>query len=512
MKVDDLQGRIIDTIAAVTRYPKTLLEPTADLENDLGIDSVKLVEILVALDKEFQLELVKAERDPKIRTIEQLATWVEERLGQPQAASNGVPTHQGRSLQAAVHGQPTRIAEDKPTVKPRTPAEQAAGQDVGDEVPQTEPIMSDPVASGHAVPRPKAAASFAASQRNGQADDQRRPINGHSQPLNGHSQPTPSEMPVKPPAMAQSEMGPLGKTLHGRVALVTGSGRGVGRTIARLLANRGAVVIVNSFHSRELGEQTAAEINARGGQAIHLWGSVANPEHVDAIFDEIEQRFGCLDILVCNASDGRLGSFLEVTPEDWERAFRTNVVGHHHCAERASRLMQRRGGGAIVTMSSIAASRYVEGLGGQGVVKAAVESLTRHLACELAPWGIRANCVCGGPVYGQVMNQYPEARATLNYWETLVLDGELCSPLDLAQTVAFLVSDEARGVNGAVWNVDHGLATRSHSRPLPRSQSQRPGNDQDAADRELTDDRPNDRQRLPNLQAAHFSAQSQPTQ
>ena len=130
--------------------------------------------------------------------------------------------------------------------------------------------------------------------------------------------------------------------------------------------------------------------------------------------------------------------------------------------------MQRQGGGAIVTMSSIAARRYVEGLGGQGVVKAAVESLTRHLACELAPWGSRTNCVAGGPVYGQVMSLYPDARSTMNYWETLVSDGELCSPLDLALTVAFLVSDEARGVNGAIWNVDHGLSTRSHSRPLPK--------------------------------------------
>jgi NAD(P)-dependent dehydrogenase (short-subunit alcohol dehydrogenase family) len=220
-----------------------------------------------------------------------------------------------------------------------------------------------------------------------------------------------------------------------------------------------------------LGEATAAEIVAQGGAAIHLWGSIANPGHVDDIFDEIQRRYGFLDILVCNASDGRLGRFLEITADDMERAFRTNVIGHHHCARRASPLMQRRGGGAIVTMSSIAARRFVEGLGAQGVVKAAVESLTRHLACELGGFGIRTNCVAGGPVYGQVLSNYPDARATLNYWETLIPDGELCTPSDLARTVAFLVSDEARGVNGAVWNVDHGLATRSHSRPLPRVQS-----------------------------------------
>ena len=243
--------------------------------------------------------------------------------------------------------------------------------------------------------------------------------------------------------------------------MITGSGHGVGRTIARLLAACGAAVIVNSFHSRDLGEQTAAEINASQGQAIHLWGSVANPQQVDDIFDQVEQQFHHLDILVCNASDGRLGSFTDIAQADWDRAFRTNVTGHHQCAMRASQLMQRRGGGSIITMSSIAAHRYVEGLGGQGVVKAAVESMTRYLACELAEFGIRTNCVSGGPVYGEVMEQYPEARATLNYWESIVPDGELCSPLDLASTVAFLVSDEACAsqwscVDGRSWRVNAG--------------------------------------------------------
>ncbi|MCL4167095.1 UNVERIFIED_CONTAM: hypothetical protein GTU68_004790, partial [Idotea baltica] len=92
------------------------------------------------------------------------------------------------------------------------------------------------------------------------------------------------------------------KSLAGKIALVTGSGRGVGKVIARVLSARGATVIVNSFHSREAGEETAAEINRSGGQAIHIWGSVANPAQVDDMFNEIESRFGRLDILVCNAS------------------------------------------------------------------------------------------------------------------------------------------------------------------------------------------------------------------
>ncbi len=124
-----------------------------------------------------------------------------------------------------------------------------------------------------------------------------------------------------------AEVGPSESPLAGRVALVTGSGRGVGRTIARLLAARGATVVINSFHSRDLGDQTAQDINASGGAAIHIWGSVANPQHVDGMFDQLEQQIGYLDVLICNASDGRIGSFTNISTEDWDRAFRTNVSG-----------------------------------------------------------------------------------------------------------------------------------------------------------------------------------------
>ena len=247
---------------------------------------------------------------------------------------------------------------------------------------------------------------------------------------------------------------------------MTGSGRGVGRTIARLLASRGATVIVNSFHSRDLGEQTAAEINAAGGSAVHIWGSVANPQHVDEIFQQIEQRFGGLDMLICNASDGKIGSFSDLSQDDWDRAFRTNVSGHHQCAIRASRLMQPRGGGSIVTISAVGAHRYIEGLGSQGVVKAAVETLTKYLACELAPLGVRSNCVCGGPVYGDLLAKFPNAEATQQHWEAMTPGGELSRPMDLAETICFLLSDAARGINGAIWQVDQGFSAIADGRPL----------------------------------------------
>ena len=409
--MQSVMNRVVECIAVTTRYPRELLVPSADLEDDLGIDSVKRVEIVTALQEEFELELVTKERDPSIRTIEHIAHWIEGELSGSSAQGQNGRAQQPLSSRAFLESKPSRTdswLEPEPEPDARITG-----------------VTGNRLSPAHLTPRPP-----------------------HTSVLK---------------SCHASTRGPL----EDRIALITGSGRGVGRTIARVLAARGATVIINSFHSREQGEQTTAELNAAGATALHLWGSVANPDQVEDIFDQIEQQFGRLDILVCNASDGRLGALTSMTHADWERAFHTNVTGHHHCAVRASKLMQRAGGGSIVTMSSIGAHRYVQGLGAQGVVKAAVESLTRYLACELSAFGIRTNCVSGGPVYGGVMSQYPEARATFNYWESIVPDGELCSPMDFANTIAFLVSDDARGINGAIWTVDHGASTRAHSRQLP---------------------------------------------
>ena len=252
-------------------------------KNGLGIDSVKRVEIIVALGEEFGLDLMTQSDAPSNRTIADLANWI-----------GGLLKKSGESALPAQHPNEEKVI----------------------------PVQTEVISGVHspsmsqAVPAPH------------YTNDVRR----------------------MEPRITSAVPSTDARPLSGRVALVTGSGRGVGRTIVRLLAKRGATVIVNSFHSRELGEQTAAEINAEGGRAVHIWGSVANPDHVDEMFREIDRQFG-LDILVCNASDGRIGSFLELTPEDWDRAFRTNVSGHHRCAVRAAELMRPRGGGSIVTMS-----------------------------------------------------------------------------------------------------------------------------------------------------------------
>ena len=429
-------SRVVTCIAQTTRYPVKLLQPTADLEIDLGIDSVKRVEIVVALGKEFDLPLADQPRDKAIRTIDDIANWVEKMQGNNAAPAAPAPATAQPTPSQAVPNQfsPNQFAPSNP-VPPPVPAPPITNYQ-----PPTQPFQSQ--RPPQQPPQP--------------ATNQFNPVrfdSAHPAGMNGGA----------------PQMQPIGnKSLAGKIAFVTGSGRGVGKVTARVLSARGATVIVNSFHSREAGEETAAEINGSGGQAIHLWGSVANPEQVDAMFREIESRFGRLDILVCNASDGKIGSFMELTPDDWDRAFRTNVSGHHQCAVLASKLMQRVGGGSIITMSAVGSHRFIHGLGSQGIVKAAVETQTRYLACELGKFGIRVNCVVGGPVYGDLLSKFPEAQATQHHWETVCPDGRLTSPLDLANTIGFLVSEDARGINGAIWAVDHGFSAMSSGQPIPK--------------------------------------------
>jgi enoyl-[acyl-carrier protein] reductase III len=455
--------RVVACIASATRYPSELLNANADLESDLGIDSVKLLEIVMALSDEFGLHLASHDRDASIRTIEDMAVWIEGLLTKseqalPDMQANERPNIEAITQEASSGSRSEATGSDKHWPVNEEPSESRN---------HGRPSNDDGLPSGANGSGLTNAGQFAYGNgldmlrgaRSGSSDDPIRFIHssGHSQPAGGHT-------PMAHDRRETTAHGPL----SGRVALVTGSGRGVGRTTARLLASRGATVIVNSFHSRERGEQTVSDIIDEGGRAVHYWGSVANPSHVEQIFAQIEQRFGRLDILVCNASDGRIGPFMDLTAEDWERAFRTNVVGHHHCAKKAAPLMRAGGGGSIITLSAVGSNGYIDGLGSQGVVKAAVETMTRYLACELGPFGIRVNCVVGGPVYGDLLSKFSDARMTQNHWESMTADRELCSPLDLANAIGFLVSEEARGVNGSVWVVDHGFSAVADGRTAGR--------------------------------------------
>ena len=198
--------------------------------------------------------------------------------------------------------------------------------------------------------------------------------------------------------------------LQGRIALVTGAGKGVGKVIAQQLAERGAHVLINCFHSYEQAKQTRAELEALGASVDVFRASVAKRDQVDRMFDEIEERFGYLDVLVNNAAYGWLGPVDELAEQHFTKAIGTNLLGSFWCARRAARLMAARGGGCIVNISSIGAGMVPGSYLAVGTSKAALEALTRYLAVEFAPLNVRVNTASGGLIDGDLANLFPRAE------------------------------------------------------------------------------------------------------
>ncbi|WP_437826350.1 SDR family oxidoreductase [Sorangium sp. So ce1153] len=448
MQSHDLLEHVRSVFVRMTRYPDEVVVADADLEQDLGIDSVKRGEILATLRADFGLpDALKATPD-ELRTVASVSDFLSRTISARPGATppNGDAGGGGRAEAARPangHGEAARHAGYANGHGEAAGYANGHGEAARHANGHVEPAR---YANGHVEP---------ARHANGHAEPARyanghvepaRPANGHAEPAryaNGHVEPA-RHAPAARAALA------------GKTVLVTGSSRGLGRAIATKLGRTGARVVVNSFHSRDDGEAVADEICAAGGDAVHVWGSVANVAHIDKLFETIERDVGELHHFVNNASNGRFGPLEQTTPEHWELAFRTNVIGYHQCALRAARLMERRGGGRIVALSSNGSSRYLEHFGAMGAVKAAVESLTRALAVELAPRNVQVNCVSAGPIYGHVTSNYPDHERILPYWESRTPGGRLCTEEDVADAVLLLLSDGARMINGATLTVDGG--------------------------------------------------------
>ncbi|MGW1137052.1 SDR family oxidoreductase [Streptomyces zhihengii] len=258
-------------------------------------------------------------------------------------------------------------------------------------------------------------------------------------------------------------------SLAGRVALVTGGGKGVGASISRRLAEKGAEVLVNCFHSPDSAKALVAEITRAGGSASMIRASVARRASAEEMFTWIGERFGYLDILVNNAARGVLASMKTTPDSDWDRTLAVNLHGVRWCCELAAPLMAGRPAPAIVNLSSIGASHVMANYAALGVSKAAVEALTRYLAVELAPAGIRVNAASAGLLGNEVASRFPEARAMQSVVVGATPLRRLGREEDLANLVAFLASDEAGFLTGQTLLADGGLslAHRSLAPPHP---------------------------------------------
>jgi enoyl-[acyl-carrier protein] reductase III len=243
--------------------------------------------------------------------------------------------------------------------------------------------------------------------------------------------------------------------LAGKVALVTGAARGIGRAIARKLAGAGCDLVANYYNSYAEAESLCAEARALGRRAYAIKASVGIPESLDELFEEFRTRFERVDILVSNAASGVLRPALEMSLKHWRWCMETNALALNLLAQRAVPMMPA--GSSIVAMSSLGAARAMPDYGFIGASKAALESLVRTLAQELGPRGIRVNTVSAGVVETDALSAFPNRDELLaNFARRKPLGGEL-SPEDVAGAVYLLCLPEARMITGHTLVVDGGF-------------------------------------------------------
>jgi len=243
------------------------------------------------------------------------------------------------------------------------------------------------------------------------------------------------------------------RDLDGKVALVTGGGRGIGRAIALDLAGRGANVVIVYLRKRAAAEETCALIEGRGVKTVAIRCDVGNEARLDALFDEIDQLFGRLDVFVSNAATGVIRPIEELDARAWEWTMNANARALLLGARRAAPMMPP--GSSIVALSSLGSTRVLPGYGGVGASKAAIEALARYLAVELAP-RIRVNVVSPGVVDTDALTHFPMRDEMLDKASSSTPAGRLVTPEDVAATVAFVTSDAASMITGQTIVVDGG--------------------------------------------------------
>lgn len=248
----------------------------------------------------------------------------------------------------------------------------------------------------------------------------------------------------------------------GKTALVTGSGRGIGRAIALRLASEGADVVINFFRNRKPAEETAADCEVFGVRTHLIKADVSDLEALDRMFQEVDEAFGGLDILVNNAASGYIRPVMEQKVKGWDWTMNINARSHLFAAQKAVPLMQKRGGGSIVAISSLGSQFVLPEYVVVGVSKAAAEAITRYLAVELAQFNIRCNAVSGGVVDTDALRFFASREQMIAESTAKTPAGRMVAPEDIAAAVAFLCSDDAFMIRGQTIVVDGGytLAVR----------------------------------------------------
>lgn len=244
------------------------------------------------------------------------------------------------------------------------------------------------------------------------------------------------------------------RDLEGKVALVTGGSRGIGRAIALSLAKRGADLVVGYLRKKSAAEESVAAIEAEGGKAVAVKAHMGEEDQIAGLFKDVGERFGRLDVFVANAATGVWRPVQELDERAWDWTMDANARSLLLGARHARELMVD--GGSMIALSSIGSVRVLPNYAVIGVSKAAVESLVRYLAVEFAPFGIRVNTISAGLVDTDALKGSPIRDEMIATAENETPAGRLVTPEDVANAVDFLTSERASMITGHTLVVDGG--------------------------------------------------------
>jgi len=256
---------------------------------------------------------------------------------------------------------------------------------------------------------------------------------------------------------------------QGKTVLVTGSGRGIGRAIALHFASLGADIVVNYFRNREPAEETAQEISNLGVRVETIKANVGDMDDLENLISETDRFFGGLDILVSNAGSGYNRPILEQRPKGWDWTMDINARAYLFLAQKSVPLMEKRGGGSIISISSPGSFRVLPEYAVVGASKAAIEALTRYMAVEFGAKNISVNAVSPGIVATEALQHFNtlQDEDLLDEIAEQTPAGRIVTPEDVAAIVAFLCSPAASMIRGQIIIADGGFT-------LPASGLQRP--------------------------------------
>ncbi len=246
-------------------------------------------------------------------------------------------------------------------------------------------------------------------------------------------------------------------SLKDKVAVITGSSRGIGRAIAEAMADAGAHVVISS-RKKESCEPVAETIRARGGSAVVIPCNISNPDELEKLVDETGKQLGSIDCLVLNAASNPVyGPMIDVSDDAFDKIMGNNVRANMQLAHLVLPDMAKKGDGSIIIISSIAGMVGSKNLGVYAISKAADSQLARNLAVEWSPKGIRANCIAPGLVktdFAKALWDNPKTRA---YVEKVTPLGHIGEPEDIAGVAVFLASRAARFITGQTIVADGGV-------------------------------------------------------